>query len=165
MAGYRLIKWVGDPPALKPNGWTPANWRYENARTIALRRFSSRLITPYDLVTLPDGSKAKKANGISREYFWPKDHPTFVIEMLEADARILLARQPNEFKDVTDVPERLWPEVVTTPVIKTPRPQQPQQQSNRQFVMPGNFYAPNRLEYPHEAGQQNPLPYLGPPRR
>jgi hypothetical protein len=40
-AGTRLLKWLGDPPAVGEDLWRVPNWRYENRRTIALHHFAS----------------------------------------------------------------------------------------------------------------------------
>jgi hypothetical protein len=151
----RMIKWVGDPPILKPNGWTPSNWRYENSRTIAVPRYTSRIITPDDVMTLPDGRRVKKPNGLTREYVWHKNLPNFVLEVLDADARIILARQPFEFKDVTDMPENLWPTITNDPII---REATPPKSVPAGFVLPNQFAIPTNA--PTERGTQYPSPYL-----
>lgn len=136
--GQRLIKWVGDPPVLEMNGWTPYNWRYENARSIAVHNYTSRTIEPYDIVRLPNGARVQKPNGLSQRYEWPAAHPTFVIPVKAEDAAIILGRQPHEFVDVTDIPERMWPTVTNKPIYKDKKEQrQPKPQLPSRFFVPG----------------------------
>lgn len=131
----RLIKWVGDPPVLKADGWSVANWRYENARTIAVPGKAERIITPYDVLKTSDGREIHKPNGLSREYYWHRNTPNFVLEVDEADARIILSRQPHEFRDVTDVAD---PSTVTnTPIILQDRPAHPaHEEQDHRIVVP-----------------------------
>lgn len=99
----RLLKWVGDPPVYRADGWTVANWQYERKRTIALAGFAERIINKSDDPRL------------SRSYHWQKNLPNFVLDVDENDARVILELCPHEFRDVTDVPD---PATVTnTPVI------------------------------------------------
>jgi hypothetical protein len=103
MTERRLIKWLGDPPVLRKNGWSVANWRYENRRVIALPGFVERVI---------DKSLDPR---LTRSYHWDKDLPNYVLPMELGDARVLLERCPHEFRDVTEV---LDPSTVQhTPVI------------------------------------------------
>lgn len=100
---YRRLKWVGDPPVLRKDGWSVANWAYERKRTIALAGFAERIINQSDIP------------GLSRSYKWDKDLPGYVLDVEFGDARVILERCPHEFKDVTDVPD---PSTVTnTPII------------------------------------------------
>lgn len=102
--GYRLLKWLGDPPRLREDGFTVANWRYENHRVIAIQGLTSRLIEPFDVIGRDQyGRPVKKPNGLKRRYEWHKHLPNFVLEVDEDDARIILMRQPYEFRDVTDI--------------------------------------------------------------
>lgn len=100
----RLLKWVGDPPVLKADGWSVANWKYENARTISMPFLTERIITKHDVIGRDTfGREVHKANGLSRDYHWHSRLPNFVLEVDEDDARIILTRQPHEFRDVTNV--------------------------------------------------------------
>ena len=99
----RLIKWVGDPPVLRKDGWRVANWHYENRRVIALHghaeRFFEKSIDPR----------------LSRSYHWDKDLPDYILPVEMGDARVILELCPHEFKDVTDHPN---PSTVhNTPII------------------------------------------------
>lgn len=101
----RLLKWVGDPPVLKADGFSVGNWRYENARAIALHGKTSRIITPYDVLGKDQyGKEIRRPNGISKEYVWHKNNKTgYVLAVEDDDARVILGRCPHEFRDVTNV--------------------------------------------------------------
>lgn len=104
----RLIKWMGDPPALIA-GTHPvprvANWHYENRRSIALPGFAERIVLPYATVRDEIGQATKVPNGLSRAYHWERTNRHRVIEMDADDWAILHAQYPYEFLDVTDVPD------------------------------------------------------------
>lgn len=137
MGRTRLLKWVGDPPVLKADGWTVANWRYENARTIAVPGKTERIITKFDEVRDESGlGHAKRVpNGLTRDYYWHRNLPDFVLEVEEADARIILARQPHEFRDVTDVVDPS--KVRNTPIILQDQPAHPaHEQQPQRLVVP-----------------------------
>ena len=93
----RLIKWLGDPPMVGKDGWSVPNWRYENRRVIALPWIAWRRIDQSDLP------------GLSRSYQWDKRLPDYLLEVDEADALLILAACPNEFRDVT---HEAYPEFV-----------------------------------------------------
>lgn len=133
MGRARLIKWVGDPPVLKADGWSVANWRYENARTIAVPGRTERILTPYDEIRDEFGHVKFVPNGLSREYHWHTTLPEFVLEVSEADARIILARQPHEFRDVTDVADPS--KVRNTPIILQDQPAHPAHEQPQRPVM------------------------------
>jgi hypothetical protein len=88
-AGTRLLKWLGDPPAVGEDLWRVPNWRYENRRTIALHHFASFKI---DQSFIP---------GLSKSYEWHKDLPHYLLEVEAYDASLILAAYPNMFRDVT----------------------------------------------------------------
>ena len=89
--GTRLIKWLGDPPALDAdNLWMIPDWRYENRRQIAMNGISTLII---EQSAIP---------GLSRSYTWDKDLPHYLLEVEAADALLILAEFPNRFRDVTD---------------------------------------------------------------
>lgn len=79
------------------DGWRVPNWRYENRRVIALPWIAWRLIEPQHLP------------GLSRSYKWDQRLPDYLLEVDAADARLILAAGPNEFRDVTD---EAFPELV-----------------------------------------------------
>jgi len=96
--GTRLLKWLGDPPALDAdNLWTVPDWSYENRRQIALPGISSCIVTPTNI------------KGLSRSYLWDKDLPNYLLEVDEGDALLILAAVPHQFRDVTNNP---YPEFV-----------------------------------------------------
>lgn len=136
--GYRLLKWIGDPPVVKADGWSVANWRHENARPIAMPRLARREITPYDEFKTRDGRKVFKPNGLSREYVWDVNLVNFVLEVDEADARIIMMRQPYEFADVTNVAD---PSTVHhSPIVLPPAGQKP-----NGLILPGKTEHNRRL--------------------
>lgn len=101
---YRLLKWVGDPQRLKADGFSVANWKYEQHRAIALPGLSARMIKPYDVLGKDHfGREVRRPNGLKREYYWSKNLPGFVLEVDAADAEIILKRAPHEFVDVTGI--------------------------------------------------------------
>lgn len=85
----RKIKWIGDPPVLRKDGWSVGNWRYENKRLIAMKG-TSRTISPKDVP------------GLSKTYKWEASDLSKIVEMPFGDARLLLATGSHEFVDVTD---------------------------------------------------------------
>lgn len=88
--GYRLIKWLGDPPILKKDGFSVANWKYENRRVIRVPGQSARIINKRDDPRL------------TRSYCWEADNFSGIIPVEAGDAQVILERQPHEFRDVTD---------------------------------------------------------------
>lgn len=124
-AGWRILKWVGDPPALREDGITVANWKWENGRS-------------YPVLTAPPGQVIrflpKSYKGLTKDYCWGTHAGSreylevveryvtvdpacvnFCIPVLERDAIIILTNAPHEFRDVTDVAN---PDLVrSTPII------------------------------------------------
>jgi len=121
----RLIKWVGDPRAVKEDMFGVPNWRYENSRVIAMERGHERILQKGDCAeqeTYLDRFGAEKkrpvpGTGISQDYYFG-DHWGMIQEMLLDDAMKLLRVQGSEFKDVTDVAH---PEDVTNDLYVVPR--------------------------------------------
>lgn len=96
--GTRLIKWLGDPPAVDADDlWSVPDWKYENRRQIALPGVTEVI------------ANAAGIRGLSRSYKWDKDLPNYLLEVEEADALLILAAVPNQFRDVTNNP---YPEYV-----------------------------------------------------
>jgi hypothetical protein len=119
----RLIKWVGDPRAVREDGWRVPNWRYENNRKIVTARHT-RLLRPGDAPDYrlnPDGTPDYKRpipdTGIEHEYVFTQRNP--IQEMTLNDAMKILRAQGNltEFKDVTD---EAHPEDVVNDIIVVP---------------------------------------------
>jgi hypothetical protein len=110
----RKIKWIGDPPAVKGDGWRVHDWTYENSRVIALHGFAERIVE--------QGSLALDGRRLSRTYVWGRDNTTGIIDVDPADAEILLANSPTmEWVDVTDEPR---PDLVChKPIVVGPPPQ------------------------------------------
>ena len=111
MRGSRLIKWVGDPRAVKEEDlFGVPNWKYENNRVIALERGHVRVLEPGDapeMETYLDSKGREKkrpipGTGITGTYSFG-DHYGMIQELSLDDAMKLLRAQGNEFKDVTDV--------------------------------------------------------------
>jgi hypothetical protein len=104
----RMLKWVGDPPVWKADGWRVANWRYENRRAFP--------------VEFPPGHPGDTqralgvADGLSRNYMWCNAN-RYVVEVTDRDAEIIMKACPHEFKDVTGIPEEEWRNVHNDPII------------------------------------------------
>jgi len=94
---------VGDPPVLRKDGWTVANWKYENKRFIALHGYATRQI---------DKSCDHR---LTRSYEWDKDLPDYILPVEFGDAQVIMEICPHEFKDVTDHPNPA--SVTNTPII------------------------------------------------
>jgi hypothetical protein len=112
--GMRLIKWVGDAPMLREDGWRVANWAYETRRVIPVPGKSTRRIRPKDIP------------GLSREYVWGRvgGNDWDLIQAIDPiDADLIMAENAREFKDVTGHPDPL--SVRQDPVIIYPHPTQP----------------------------------------
>jgi len=89
----RKVKWLGDPPAVyEHDWWSIPDWKYENKRVIAMPGRSDILVNQS---AIP---------GLSRSYKWERDLPHFILEMDAADALLLCAAMPKQFRDVTDNP-------------------------------------------------------------
>lgn len=131
MAGsYRLIKWIGDRAVLSPDGWSPASWRYENARRYPM-------ILPPDHTGDTIRCLEKGDHGLSRTYTWDKRSVNqtghdFVIPVDPKDAAIILQFCGKEFRDVTDHPKPS--EVRHEPLIATDEQLAQLQQQARQRV-------------------------------
>jgi hypothetical protein len=117
----RLIKWVGDPRLLKEDGWRVANWSYEKGRVINMGdKRCKRHLRPGDGCDYeldPDGTPIRplrpiKGTGIKGEYHF--DGIRSIVEVPFEDARIILAKGGDEFKDVTN---EAHPELVESTVI------------------------------------------------
>jgi hypothetical protein len=145
--GTRLLKWVGAPPVLKSDGWSVANWRYENHRPIAVPGKTERIIEPVDRFRDERGRHVVVPNGLKRTYHWHRHLPNFVLEVDEDDARIILTREPHEFRDVTDVADPS--KVTNTPRILTleeERAAEARQRSiGRQSAGASSFPVPPRM--------------------
>jgi hypothetical protein len=108
-----MLKWVGDPPVLQPDGWRVANWSYENRRKF-----------PVSLPPNHPGDTQRilgPSDGLSRSYIWCNANG-FVAEVEDHDAMIIMQACPHEFKDVTMMPPEQWPDVRNDPVIKPKAP-------------------------------------------
>lgn len=88
----RLVKWLGMPPVVAEDGWSVPDWKYENRRFMPVPGFTQRIVNQSDIP------------GLSRSYFWEKDLPYFLLEVLEPDALLICSQFPNEFRDVTGNP-------------------------------------------------------------
>jgi hypothetical protein len=117
--GYRLIKWLGDPPALREDGWRVANWRYENRRLIAMPKLTRRYLHAASCTRDPTANPPViPIPGLSQTYaFDAKQFPNFIVPVKEADAKIILA-MGQEFVDVTGMPN---PENVRNAPVIVPR--------------------------------------------
>lgn len=109
----RKIKWIGDPPVVKSDGWRIHDWTYENNRVIAHHG--------YHLRVLEKGTPAADGRRISRTYVWGYDNLSGIIDVDPEDASIMLANSPTmEWVDVTDEPH---PErVCHKPIVVDDRP-------------------------------------------
>lgn len=92
MPRHVLVKWVGDPRMVGPDGFSVPDYAYENSRVIVIPTYNGtagtrRIIT--------------KSQGLSRTYLWEIDTPDMTIRMLPEDWEILHRLHPHEFKDVT----------------------------------------------------------------
>ena len=106
MDHIRLLKWVGDPPVLRKDGWRVANWKYENRRVIPVPGHSRRILEPFDVIGKDQyGRPVHKPNGLSRRYVWEPNCPNYTIPVLATDAAIILKIAGSEFLDVTDEPD------------------------------------------------------------
>lgn len=120
----RLIKWVGDPRAVKEDLFGVPNWRYENSRVIAMDRGHERILRKGDAAEMETyldrfGTEQQRpipGTGLSQDYYWG-DHWGMIQEMSLDDAMKLLRVQGSEFKDVTDVAH---PEDVTNDLYVVP---------------------------------------------
>jgi hypothetical protein len=126
MRQVRLIKWVGDPRLVKEDGWGVPNWRYENNRIITMGDKRCKRVLQKDdgcdYALNPDGtpnlSRPIRGTGIKGEYHF--DGQNSILEVPFGDARIILAKAGNEFKDVTDSahPEEVVNDVIVVPAKK-----------------------------------------------
>src|SRR5262245_60825045 len=114
----RLIKWMGDPPALIA-GTHPvprvANWHYENRRTIAAPGRSERVVLRFATERDVVGRPIEVPNGLSRDYHWDLSNKHLVLEMPVSDWEVLHRLFPFEFLDVTDVADP--DEIVNAPLV------------------------------------------------
>jgi hypothetical protein len=96
MSSFRLIKWVGHPPRLKADGYSVANWKYENRRAF-----------PVNLPPSHNGGTTrvlpKGMNGLSETYTWDRKCEAWTIPVKTEDAAIILRVASSEFRDVTNV--------------------------------------------------------------
>lgn len=104
-----LIKWVGDPVLVAPDGFSVPDWEYETRRVQVVPSVNGRSGTYRRL-----GRK----DGLSRTYEWAIDTPDMTIRMYVEDWQILHEKHPHEFKDVTHVADRsaVRNDVFTVPV-------------------------------------------------
>lgn len=106
----RMIKWVGEPSILFADGFTVANWKHEDHRSVAVMGHATKKINHH------------KFPGLGRTYHWggqPGKKKVTMADMIqpvdELDWNLIHEQFPYEFKDVTDHPH---PELVENdPVI------------------------------------------------